>query len=374
MNYKKLNNITGWIVFAIATFVYLSTMEQTTSLWDCGEYITTANKLEVGHPPGAPFFMMLGRLFSAFASPENAAMMINSMSALSSSFSILFLFWSITMLAKKMATLNGDLDKNASIAILGAGAIGALSYTFTDSFWFSAVEGEVYAMSSFFTAIVFWAILKWDVEDDHYTSLEDNTAATHPNRWILFICYMIGLSIGVHLLNLLAIPAIVFVVYFKKYQFKWKSFFIAGAMSLLILGLIQSVIIPTTVSVADFFERLFTNSFGLQFNSGAFFFLAILIMLIYAGLAWTSKNGKTLANTAILSIALVLMGYSSFVMILVRSNANPPLDENNPETLSQLHSYLKREQYGSWPILSGQYWNSPAYSDCKEEHLGPDKS
>ena len=278
------------------------------------------------------------------------------------------------MLARKMATQNGDLDKNTSIAILGAGAIGALSYTFTDSFWFSAVEGEVYAMSSFFTAIVFWAILKWDVEDDHYTSLEDNTAATHPNRWILFICYMIGLSIGVHLLNLLAIPAIVFVVYFKKYQFNWKSFFIAGAMSLLILGLIQSVIIPTTVSVADFFERLFTNSFGLPFNSGAFFFLAILIMLIYSGLAWTSKNGKALANTAILSVALVLMGYSSFVMILVRSNANPPLDENNPETLSQLHSYLKREQYGSWPILSGQYWNSPAYSDCKEEHLGPDKS
>jgi len=374
MTYSKLNNLFGWLTFTIAFITYYATIEPTVSFWDCGEYITTANKLEVGHPPGAPFFMMLGRLFSAFASPENAAMMINSMSALSSSFSILFLFWSITMLARKMATQNGELDKNTSIAILGAGAIGALSYTFTDSFWFSAVEGEVYAMSSFFTAIVFWAILKWDVEDDHYTSLEDNSAATHPNRWILFICYMIGLSIGVHLLNLLAIPAIVFVVYFKKYQFNWKSFFIAGAMSLLILGLIQSVIIPTTVSVADFFERLFTNSLGLPFNSGAFFFLAILIVFIYAGLNWTSKNGKALANTAILSVALVLMGYSSFVMILVRSNANPPLDENNPETLSQLHSYLKREQYGSWPILSGQYWNSPAYSDCKEEHLGPDKS
>ena len=374
MNYKKLNNITGWIVFSIATFVYLTTMEQTTSLWDCGEYITTANKLEVGHPPGAPFFMMLGRLFSAFASPENAAMMINSMSALSSSFSILFLFWTITMLARKMAKLTGEIDKNTSIAVLGSGAIGALAYTFTDSFWFSAVEGEVYAMSSFFTAIVFWAILKWDVEDDHYGSLEDKTSATHPNRWILFICYMIGLSIGVHLLNLLAIPAIVFVVYFKKYEFNWKSFFIAGVTSLLILGAIQSVIIPSTVSLADFVERLFTNSFGLPFNSGAFFFLAILVLLIYFGLSWTNKNGKVILNTAILSIALLLMGYSSFVMILVRSNANPPLDENNPETLSQLHSYLKREQYGSWPILSGQYWNSPAFSDCKEDHLGPDKS
>ena len=213
MNYKKLNNITGWIVFAIATFVYLSTMEQTTSLWDCGEYITTANKLEVGHPPGAPFFMMLGRLFSAFASPENAAMMINSMSALSSSFSILFLFWSITMLAKKMATLNGDLDKNASIAILGAGAIGALSYTFTDSFWFSAIEGEVYAMSSFLTAIVFWAILKWEQVANEPTG----------DRWIVLIFFLIGLSIGVHLLNLLTIPAMGYVYYFKKYQFSWKG-------------------------------------------------------------------------------------------------------------------------------------------------------
>lgn len=374
MNYKKLNNITGWVVFAIATFVYLSTMEQTTSLWDCGEYITTANKLEVGHPPGAPFFMMLGRLFSAFASPENAAMMINSMSALSSSFSILFLFWTITMLARKMTNVNGEIDKNTTMAILGAGSIGALAYTFTDSFWFSAVEGEVYAMSSFFTAIVFWAILKWDVEDDLYSSLEDKSSATHPNRWILFICYMIGLSIGVHLLNLLAIPAIVFVVYFKKYEFNWKSFFIAGGSSLFILGAIQSIIIPTTVSMADFVERLFINSFGLPFNSGAFFFLAFLVLLIYLGLSWTHKNGKVILNTAILSIALVLMGYSSFVMILVRSNANPPLDENNPETLSQLHSYLKREQYGSWPILTGQYWNSPAFSDCKEDHLGPDKS
>ena len=327
-------------------------LDQTTSLWDCGEYITTANKLEVGHPPGAPFFMMLGRLFSAFASPENAAMMINSMSALSSSFSILFLFWTITMLARKMAKLTGEIDKNTSIAILGSGAIGSTCYTFTDSFWFSAVEGEVYAMSSFFTAIVFWAILKWDFEDNHYSSLEDKTSATHPNRWILFICYMIGLSIGVHLLNLLAIPAIVFVVYFKKYEFNWKSFFITGVTSLLILGAIQSVIIPSTVSLADFIERLFTNSFGLPFNSGAFFFLAILVLLIYFGLSWTNKNGKVILNTAILSIALLLMGYSSFVMILVRSNANPPLDENNPETLSQLHFLLKREQYGSWPILS----------------------
>ena len=190
MNYKKLNNTVGWIIFLIASFVYLSTMEQTTSLWDCGEYITTANKLEVGHPPGAPFWMMLGRLFSAFASPENAAMMINSMSALSSSFSILFLFWTITMLGRKLAMLGGEIDKNSMIAIIGSGAIGALAYTFTDSFWFSAVEGEVYAMSSFFTAIVFWAILKWDVELDEYKSNGENTGhLAHPNRWILSVSY-----------------------------------------------------------------------------------------------------------------------------------------------------------------------------------------
>ena len=375
MNYKKLNNLTGWLVFAIATAVYLLTMEQTTSLWDCGEYITTANKLEVGHPPGAPLWMMLGRLFSAFASPENVAMMINSMSALSSSFTILFLFWSITMMARKLALKDGEIGNNSTLAILGAGAVGALAYTFTDSFWFSAVEGEVYAMSSFFTAIVFWAILKWDLEVNEYNALtEDQPRVGHPNRWIVFISYMIGLSIGVHLLNLLAIPAIGFVIYFKKYKFKWSSFFIAGILSLVVLVGIQNIIIPKIVSLADSFERFFVNGVGMPFNSGALFFLLVLLGLIIFGLRWSQKNEKELLNTAIVSFAVLLIGYSSFAMIVIRSNANPPLDENNPESLSQLHSYLQREQYGSWPIGFGQYWNSPAYSDCKEEHLGPDKS
>ena len=376
MDYKKLNNILGWSVFAIATIVYLLTMEQTTSLWDCGEYITTANKLEVGHPPGAPFFMILGRLFSAFASPENAAMMINSMSALSSSFTILFLFWTITMLGRKLILKSEILTKQNTIGILGAGAVGALAYTFTDSFWFSAVEGEVYAMSSLFTAIVFWAILKWDVEVDKYNSAikAEESFLGNPNRWILFISYMVGLSIGVHLLNLLAIPAIAFVIYFKKYSFTWKSFLITGITSLIVLAGIQDVIIPKTVSVADWIERLFVNSFGLPFNSGAFFFVLLLIVLIVLGIRYTTKKNKEIWNTIILSFALLLIGYSSFVVIVVRSNANTPLDENNPESLSQLHSYLKREQYGSWPILSGQYWNSPVYSDCDDNHLGPDKS
>ena len=292
MNYKLLNNVAGWVVFLIASCVYLSTMEQTTSLWDCGEYITTANKLEVGHPPGAPFFMMLGRLFSAFVSPENAAMMVNSMSALSSSFCILFLFWTITMLGRKLAkNSEGEMDFSAKLAIISSGVVGALAYTFTDSFWFSAVEGEVYAMSSFFTAIVFWAILKWDLEVDRYNSIEDKPQAAHPNRWILFIAYMIGLSIGVHLLNLLAIPAIVFVIYFKKYQgdkVNIGSFLLAGIISLATLVFIQNIVIPKTVSVAEWIERLFTNT-GLPFNSGAFFFIVLLIGLITVGLMISSK-------------------------------------------------------------------------------------
>ena len=373
MNYRKLNNIIGWIVFAIASYVYLATMEETTSLWDCGEYITTANKLEVGHPPGAPLFMMLGRLFSAFASPENAAMMVNAMSALSSSFTILFLFWSLTMLAKKLATKNGkeEFTKDSIIAVLGTGIVGALTYTFTDSFWFSAVEGEVYAMSSFFTAIVFWAILKWEVEVDKYRAAIDNKEPFrgHPDRWLIFIAYMVGLSIGVHLLNLLAIPAIAFVIYFKKYEFNQRSFVIAGLIALFTLGVIQAVIIPKTVDVADWFERLFTNSFGLPFNSGAFFFIILLAGLITWGIKKTTSEGREVLNTVILSFAVLLIGYSSFTMIVVRSNANTPLDENNPETLGSLVSYLNRDQYGTWPILYGQYWNTPTYGDCNEEHL-----
>ena len=389
MTYKKLNNLSGWGVFAIATIVYLLTMEQTTSLWDCGEYIITANKLEVGHPPGAPLFMMIGRLFSAFASPENAAMMVNSMSALSSSFTILFLFWTITMLGRKLALKSEAINKENTLAIIGSGVVGALAYTFTDSFWFSAVEGEVYAMSSMFTAIVFWAILKWDIEDNEFKKAidEERSYLGHPNRWILFISFMIGLSVGVHLLNLLAIPAIAFVIYFKKYPFTWKSFFITGILSLVVLAGIQDVIIPGTVSVADSFERLFTNSYGLPFNTGALFFFLLLIGLIYLGIRYSSKNGKPIIYDIVMSFALILIGYSSFVMIVVRSNANPPLDENNPETPSQLHSYLKREQYGSWPVLYGPYFNTPTYEgvfntaydlpdgfeQCNDKYLEPAK-
>jgi tetratricopeptide (TPR) repeat protein len=349
--YTLINNLTGWIVFAIATITYLLTIEPTTSLWDCGEYITTANKLEVGHPPGAPLFMMLGRLFSAFVSPDNAAMMVNAMSALSSSFSILFLFWSITMLALKFSEKHseGALSLGNIIAIQGAGAIGALAYTFTDSFWFSAVEGEVYAMSSLFTAIVFWAILKWERAADE----------PHANRWIILIAYLIGLSIGVHLLNLLAIPAIAFVYYFKKYEYSHKGFIITGILSIAVLGTIQAIIIPKTIQVAAWFERVFTNSFNLPFNSGSIIFGIVLISLLVFGIRYTMLKNKVVLNTIIASFMVILVGYSTFAMIVIRSNANTPLDENNPETLTSLLSYLNREQYGSWPIAYGPYFNTP---------------
>ena len=350
-NFTRLNNITGWIVFAIASAVYLLTIEPTTSLWDCGEYITTANKLEVGHPPGAPFFMMMGRLFSAFASPENAALMVNAMSALSSSFSILFLFWTITMLARKFYEKhNGKtLTQSGVIAILGSGAIGALAYTFTDSFWFSAVEGEVYAMSSLFTAVVFWAILKW----------ERVANEEHANRWLILIAYLIGLSIGVHLLNLLAIPAIAFVYYFKKYDYSHKGFVVTGILSLVILGFIQAFIIPKTIQVAAWFERVFTNSFDLPFNSGSIIFGLLLIAALTFAIKYTMDKGKVLWNTIFVSFMVILIGYSSFAMIVIRSNANTPLDENNPETLASLLAYLNREQYGSWPVAYGPYFNTP---------------
>ncbi|MCD4663771.1 MAG: DUF2723 domain-containing protein [Bacteroidales bacterium] len=350
-SYKKLNRIFGWIVFAIATFVYFLTVEPTASWWDCGEYIATAYKLQVGHPPGAPLFQLLGRFFSlfAFGDVSKVALMINIMSALSSSFTILFLFWTITYLAKKIVVKEGEMTQGNMYAVLGSGVVGALAYTFSDSFWFSAVEGEVYAMSSLFTAIVFWAILRWEQESDGH----------HANRWIILIAYLIGLSIGVHLLNLLAIPAIAFVFYFKKYKPSIKGIIITGIISMFLLGLIMKGIISWVVQLASFFELTFVNSFGLPFNSGTAFYFILLIALIVWGLKFTRRKHKVIANTLLLAITFILIGYSSFFMIIIRSNANPPIDENNPEDAITLISYLGREQYGDWPILHGQYYNAP---------------
>lgn len=359
MNYNKLNNLVGWFVFLIATTVYFLTIESTASLWDCGEYITAANKLEVGHPPGAPLFMVLGRLFSFFAEPQMVAVWINRLSALSSSFTILFMFWSITMLAKKMLQrTTRDWSKGDQFAALGAGVIGALAYTFSDSFWFSAVEGEVYAMSSLFTAAIFWAILKWDSEMIAIKH-QELKGEQNPTRWLILIMFLFGLAIGVHLLGLLAVPSIAFVMYFNLWEkTTLKGIIITGIISVVSLAFIQEGVIPGIVAIASGFEVGFVNSFGLPFYSGTIFFFALLIAGFIWGIHFATRKAKPILSTVLWSFAVLLIGYGSFAVIVIRSNANTPLDENDPENLVTLHAYLKREQYGSWPILKGNYWNS----------------
>lgn len=350
MNFKKLNVIVGWFVFFIATLVYFLTLENTVSWWDCGEYISTAYKLQVGHPPGAPLFQMIGRFFSLFAFGDvtKVALMINAMSALCSSFTILFLFWTITLLAKKLWLKDGENSPASNkVAVLATGVIGALAYTFSDTFWFSAVEGEVYAMSSLFTAITFWAILKWEEVADEPNS----------SRWFILIAYLIGLSIGVHLLNLLCIPAVVYVVYFKKYaKINFKSFCVAGIISILLVGFIQVVLIPAVVSLCGKFELFFVNTLGTPFNVGTVVYFVLLITIIVLGIYFTNKYKKALLNTAILSLMFILIGYSSFFMLVIRANANTPINENEPNEAVSMLSYLKREQYGSWPLLYGPYY------------------
>ncbi|MCX6248062.1 MAG: DUF2723 domain-containing protein [Bacteroidetes bacterium] len=350
--YRKYNNILGWLVFAIASTVYILTSEPTMSFWDCGEYISTAFKLEVGHPPGAPLFQMIGRFFSLFAGDvSHVARMVNTMSALCSGFTILFLFWTITMIAKKLVVKEGEeMTAFRMHLIMGAALIGSLAYTFTDSFWFSAVEGEVYAMSSFFTAVVFWAIFKW----------EEHADEKHSYRWLLLIAYLVGLSVGVHMLNLLAIPAITFVFYFKKRPDpNWKGILFALIAGIGILFVVMYMIIPWIIKLAGLSELFFVNSFGMPFNSGTIIYFVILISLITFGLIFTRRKGKTIWNTIILAFTFIVIGYTSFLMLVIRSNANTPLDENNPENAMYLLSYLNREQYGDWPLFSGPYYNAP---------------
>jgi len=367
MLYKKINNITGWILFAIAATVYIITSEPTASYWDCGEYISTAFKLQVGHPPGAPLFQMIGRFFSLFAFGNTAlvAHMVNTMSALSSGFTILFLFWSITRLAKKIVTTNDEIPTAKIYAIIGSGIVGALAYTFSDSFWFSAVEGEVYAMSSFFTAFVFWAILKWE---DVYDSPEGL-------RWIILIAFMIGLSVGVHLLNLLALPSIVLVYYFKKNKPTIKGGILAFIISIVILALIMFVLIPGLVSMAGTFERFFINTFGLPFNTGSLIYFITIIGLLVWGIRYSHRKNKVLLNTALLSLVFVIIGYSSFMMLIIRSNANTPINENNPTNAVGLLSYLNREQYGDWPLVNGPYYSAPVtgHADGNPLYVRDDK-
>ena len=350
-NYKTINNILGWVIGAIASAVFLMTAEGTVSFWDCGEYIATAYKLEVGHPPGAPTFQLFGCIFAHFAGGDltKIAICINSMSALFSGLSVLFLFWSITMLGKKLALRSGELNPAKVIAIFGSAVVGSLAYTFTDTFWYSAVEGEVYAMSSFCTALVFWAILKWDeVSEKNYSY-----------RWIIFIAYVIGLSIGVHLLNLLTLPAMVLVVYFRKYKPTNKGIIYAILISFVLVAVILWGIIPGIVKYSGVFERIFTNSFGTGFFVGTIVYFVLIAGLLVWGLWYSEKKNKRLLNVGLLSIVFLLIGYSTFLMLPIRSNANPPIDENNPEDAVALLAYLNRDQYGSNPLVYGQYYNSP---------------
>lgn len=357
MDYKKLNVITGWLVFLVAAWTYVTTIEPTASFWDCGEFLATANKLEVGHPPGAPLFMMIGRVASAFVGPENVPVAINMLSALCSAFTILFLFWTITHMAHKVLTRNGDEPGTGGIlAVLGSGVVGALAYTWSDTFWFSAVEAEVYSMSSLFTAITFWAILKW----------ENVAHEAHSTRWLILICYLLGLGIGVQLLALLCIPPIAMVYYFKRYETTPKGILTAFVISAIILGTIQSVIIPGVAKVAGKFELLFVNDLGLPFNTGNLFYFLLLATLIVLGLRWTQRTGRVIANTVILGVTVILIGYSTYAMTVIRSLANPPIDENNPENVFNLVSYLNREQYGDRPLLIGQFWDSPYAAERKD--------
>jgi hypothetical protein len=408
-NYRLINNISGWVVFAAAAFTYLLTIEPTASLWDCGEFIASAFKLEVGHPPGNPVFMVMGRFFTLFAGGDvtKVAAMVNAMSAIASAFTILFLFWTITHLARKIILKEeSQYTFGRLAAVIGAGAVGAMAYTFSDSFWFSAVEGEVYASSSFFTALVFWAILKW----------EDVADEKNADRWIILIAFLMGLSIGVHLLNLLAIPAIVLVYYFRKFEFSWKGFIISMVSSVIILALLMYGIMPGIVKIASKFDLFFVNTLGLPLNSGVIFHIILVILCfvlairstldtsklkrtaifafaalflsgiwvlsdsgifnfimlgVLAAVVWyISGKSKLILNTALTAIVVILIGYSSNAIIVIRSSANPPLDENNPENPYNLLYFLNREQYGQRPLFRGPYFNAPviAYKDGKPHY------
>ncbi len=345
--FNRFNNLTGWIVFAIAFLTYALTVERTASFWDCGEFIACAFKLQVPHPPGAPFFLLIGRLFSMLAMGDvtQVAYWVNMVSVLSSAFSILFLFWTITLLGLKLLNKSEEnLTLSDTVLLLGAGIVGALAYTWSDSFWFSAVEAEVYGMSSFFTAIVIWAVFKWE-------RIEDPAAE---NRWLIFIAYLVGLSIGVHLLNLVTIPGLALVYYYKKYQKVtfWGGLlaFIAGG---LILVIINSGVIPGLPSLAGWFEIMFVNTLGLPFGSGTIFFVIIFLGALVYGIRYSHVKENVLLNTGLLSLAFILIGYACYLMVLVRANYNPPINENNPDGTLSFVSYLKREQYGSRPLLFG---------------------
>ena len=352
--YHLVNNIIGWVIGIVACTVYILTAEATASWWDCGEYIATAYKLQVGHPPGAPSFQLIGRLFSMFSDPYSAAHAINIMSALCSGFTILFLFWSITLLGKHLLPdpQNPSLKDPRTWGVFAAGVVGSLAYTFSDTFWFSAVEGEVYAMSSFFTSVVFWATLKWEEQADTPRSM----------RWFLLMSLLVGIAIGVHLLNLLTIPAIVYVVYFKKTKkVTVKGFLLSGILSVLLLAVILWGIIPGIVNLESAFDVFFVNKLHASFNTGTVVYFVLLALIIAGLLVLTHLKrfkGSQIVNTTVLSFVMLLIGYSTFFILVIRANTNTPLNENAPKDAVALRAYLGREQYGDTPVFSGQFYTA----------------
>ncbi|HVN56719.1 MAG TPA: DUF2723 domain-containing protein [Bacteroidales bacterium] len=350
--FRRWNNITGWVIFVISSLVYILTLEPTVSFWDCGEFILSAFKLQIGHPPGAPLFLLLGRVASllAMGNTSKVSVIINGMNALFSGLTIMFLFWTITHLIRRLYRSEAELSTRRIFAILCSGALGALAYTFSDTFWFSAVEGEVYALSSFITGFVFWAMLKW----------EDEADKAYSGRWIILIAYIMGLGIGVHRLCLLVIPALVFIYYFRNYEVSLKGVIKATVAAVSILWLMVFVIMPGIPKAAGWFELFFVNGMGLPFNSGLYFYLVLVIAVLVLGIWLSVKKEKALLNFVFTILAAVFIGYSSYAMIIIRSNARPPMNQNNPSDVFSFIYYINMEQYGSPPKIYGNYYSVPA--------------
>jgi hypothetical protein len=374
MNYNRTNNLVGWIVCLIACAVYILTMEATGSFWDCGEFISSCYKLQIPHPPGAPLFVLMGRFFIILFgdNPLTAARGINFMSAMASGFTILFLFWSITHFARKLCQKNGEsLSRQGIFTVMSAGVIGALAYTFCDSFWYSAVEGEVYGSSAFFTALVFWAILKWEQGADRPGA----------DKWLVFIFYMMGLSIGVHLLNLLTIPAIVMVYYFRRYKTSARGTLMAFLIGCILTGLVQKFVVQYTIKGAGWFDIHFVNDLGMPFFMGFSFFFILLTGLIYMGIRYAQRRKYLHLRLGLWSFAFMLLGYSTYLTTMIRSNADPAIDMFNVDNPVSLASYLGREQYGDWPIVYGpDFTDQPPridggnlYVKGKDKYLVPGK-
>lgn len=349
--YDLINNTLGWVTFLIAAFVYLSTIEPTVSLWDCGEFISASYKMEVVHPPGAPFFLLVNRLFTMFApGSEWVPVIVNAQSALFSALTIMILFWTITALGRKiLITKMKDTRPGYFWAIMGSGIVGAMAFTFSDTFWFSAVEGEVYALSTLIMALVFWLMLKWDQKAERPGNL----------RWFIMIAFLVGVAIGVHLLSLVVIPVIAYFYYFRRYdKITVKGAVITGLVGFGILGFILQIVIKSLPFVFSRIELIFVNNLGLPYFSGVIFAFVLLFGLLAYGIYYSVRRQKVVLNVALISLTMIIMGFSSYSMVVIRSLANPPIDMNNPENIFNLISYINREQYGDRPLLYGPYFTA----------------